>query len=159
MVHIVFFLISYNRRWMMTYGWLSWYGSFISGCCYMQHTFGYGKNIHNLCMNSDKTFLYLKSHFFSSDRNFGYCASRFLNNNSSLAITTQIQHIWFVKTCWSKNVHIHPWIYAFYLQQVSHLHSRLCQCQFSTTVVETKRMTVSYTVYLAKLPLKWRFNM
>ncbi len=24
----------------MTYGWLSWYGSFISGCCYMQHTFG-----------------------------------------------------------------------------------------------------------------------
>ncbi len=26
-------------------------------------------------------------------------------------------------------MHIHPRIYAFYLQQVSHLHSRRCKCQ------------------------------
>ncbi len=36
-------------------------------------------------------------------------------------------------TCWSLNIHNHPRMWPFYLQQVSHLDPRWCKCKFITS--------------------------
>ncbi len=85
-----------------------------------------------------------KLEYLCTDWRIEYRNTWYSDRESGLRITCTLHWVWVIAkfgTCTIVSVmwhllklkcaqmHIHPWIYAYYYQQVSHLHSRGCKCQ------------------------------